>query len=670
MSLTAYDLLINPLIRDSFYDSIPRPFRSFISSNFKKKIYRVQKLRKARQFEKVKQEKDFFKWGDSIIAVLNEYEALKDKAAFNSDDLTKRAAWYANKAMDIQNDLSAHFVGINENSSAEDKRGALAALALVYKNIRSLTLNGFKQQFKGLDISLNVKALDWDKFESSEDYQADILSHCLKALEIDYWYKKLEKTYSRLSEEMAIKIGLVTKQKPYVSDFSLMEVTAKDKKNMDFLSGFEMVRDDGESFPLNAVIEHSLANPANRHAQLMARIAGVEKLAKSEGLSADFYTMTAPSKYHKTRTRKSKNLKTGKFNYHLEDNPKYKGFTPNQTREYLQGVWARVRAKLKRDGVEFYAVRVAEAHKDGCPHWHLMVWAGKNDLVQIREVFARYALEEDYEELLHNGLLLTKPDKWQAKKGVVFSTPRLDVKEIDYAKGSATGYLLKYISKNIKSFNEYSKLSKADKETQYIKEAVLKRDNARLETLQKDEHGEVRTDKKGEVLQDSGDRVSAWARTHRIRQFQFVGDAPTAVWQEARRMSDELIEKFDLKLTKRAKQLIDICRGGDWCEYVKFMRNHNVQIEKRIIRKEESRFFNKNYEITGLYIAHKNEVMELVELRAEIGRPMFEAGFLCVDIEAVERAERVVEAQRLTTRFYTWTKRVLPPDKAEQSVAA
>jgi hypothetical protein len=313
---------------------------------------------------------------------------------------------------------------------------------------------------------------------------------------------------------------------------------------------------------------------------------------------------------------------------------------------------------------------VAEAHKDGCPHWHLMVWAGKNDLMQVREVFARYALEEDYEELLYKGELLTRPDKWQAKKGVVFSTPRLDIKEIDYNKGSATGYLLKYISKNIKSFNEYSKLSKADKETAYIKDSVLKRDKARFKTLQQDERGEVRLNKKGEVLQDSGDRVSTWARIHRIRQFQFVGDATTAVWQEARRMSDEVIEKFDIQLTKRAKKLIDICRGGDWCEYVKFMRTHNVQIEKRIVRKEESRFFNKSYEVTGLYIAHKNAVMELLENRADMGRLMLDNGFLCVDVAGVEYAEKVINAQKLTTRFYTWEKRLRPPDKAERIRAA
>lgn len=110
------------------------------------------------------------------------------------------------------------------------------------------------------------------------------------------------------------------------------------------------------------------------------------------------------------------------------------------------------------------------------------------DVDRVRAVITRYAREEDHHEL--------KSEK--ARRA------RFHAEAIDPDKGSATGYVAKYISKNI--------------------------DGYALD--------DERDDESGEMLKETPPAVSAWAARCRIRQFQFVGGAPVTVYRELRRMAD------------------------------------------------------------------------------------------------------------------------------------
>lgn len=214
-----------------------------------------------------------------------------------------------------------------------------------------------------------------------------------------------------------------------------------------------------------------MANPKNRRNELMCRIHGFETIANELGHVGEFLTIPCPSKMHARQAKSNR------------PNPKFDGTPPNQAQRYLSQVWARIRAKLKRDNIEGYGFRVAEPHQDGTPHWHILLFADQRHIEPIRQIFQHYALDTD-------------GDEEGAKQH------RFTYKSIDKSKGSAIGYIAKYTSKNI------------------------------------DAHA-IDLDEAGLNAKEPSHRVIAWASTWGIRQFQQFGGVPVTIWRELRRNNQQ-----------------------------------------------------------------------------------------------------------------------------------
>jgi len=298
-------------------------------------------------------------------------------------------------------------------------------------------------------------------------------SGCIRRLMCDrWWVRNLRKAQSRAVELAAIQVGLVSKYKsPYVSETSIKRRLGQKKRNASILSSMVAINEIGYERTLEELASVGVANPAVRFAEMMTRLKGMEEMANSRGKVCDFWTLTCPSKMHASSN-------------------KYNGTTPREAQQYLAKVWARFRAACKRRGVTLSGIRVAEPHQDACPHWHMLIWMNESDIKTVRKFMHKYARQMDGNE------------SGAAKN-------RARVIGIDASKGSAVGYVIKYIAKNVDGGKQDAFFSK-------------------------DENGDKVCHEAGK--DDAIARVDAWASTWGIRQFQFIGADSVTLWRELRRI--------------------------------------------------------------------------------------------------------------------------------------
>lgn len=290
-----------------------------------------------------------------------------------------------------------------------------------------------------------------------------------------WWRRKLRNAHAQTVEGCAIRLGYVSKRADrYVSRESLRRRLQQIKRNAATLENTIAENELCQRFTLAELASRSVANKEIRRGELITRLKGFESIALDLGHAAEFITITCPSRMHPT----SKG----------ERNARYDGTTPREAQQYLCRQWAKMRAAAHRAKLPVYGFRITEPHADGCPHWHLILFAQPEHLHKLREIVRRYALQIDGDE-----------------PGA--AEHRAKFEAIDASKGSAVGYVIKYIAKNIDGFKV----------------------------------GDWKID--GDLLGDAtlnlSPRIEAWASTWRVRQFQQIGGPPVGLWREMRRVKRE-----------------------------------------------------------------------------------------------------------------------------------
>ncbi|QUN06823.1 replication endonuclease [Shewanella yunxiaonensis] len=326
-----------------------------------------------------------------------------------------------------------------------------------------------------------------------------------RAMDERWWQQKLGTQHSRQIESIARHLNLVNKQRGiYISETSKKLYENQRWHTKNFLQETIAINEDGFSMSLAELSSLNVSNPKIRRAELMVRMRGFEDYANKSQFSALFLTMTCPSKYHRAFS------KTG------DANPTWNNATPLDGQQYLNLTFARIRAEMKRQGIAAFGFRIAEPHHDGTPHWHLLLFLKPKQEQALVNIFKHYCFEED-------------GDEQGAEKH------RLKVEYIDPKKGSATGYVAKYVSKNI------------------------------------DGEG-IDADSYGKDAKTSAVRIRAWASCWGIRQFQQIGGASVTPWRELRRLKaipengPELIEQLRKAADQSDWQLYTELMGGVFCK--------------------------------------------------------------------------------------------------------
>ncbi|WP_293774486.1 replication endonuclease [uncultured Pantoea sp.] len=359
----------------------------------------------------------------------------------------------------------------------------------------------------------------WEKV-TSRLFDPEEVTPAIMRMQTEKWWKgRLRRVAASWREHLQIALANVSKKHtPYASSMTVSEWREQKRRTREFLKGMELEDEEGNRISLIEKYDGSVANPAIRRCELMTRIRGFENICNEMGFIGEFYTLTAPARYHAT-------IKTG------HRNRKWNGASPADTQRYLCSVWQKIRAKLHREEIRIFGIRVAEPHHDATPHWHMLMFMRPEQVVRVREIMRDYAFQEDAGELTTD----------KARKA------RFHAEAIDPEKGSATGYVAKYISKNIDGYA-------LDGETD---------------------------DESGKDLKETALAVSAWAARWHIRQFQFVGGAPVTVYRELRRMADS---ETAHGLSVEFAAAHDAADAGDWAGYVNAQGGPFVRRDELAVR--------------------------------------------------------------------------------------
>lgn len=343
--------------------------------------------------------------------------------------------------------------------------------------------------------------------EAPDAYKLQVTKLCCPR----WWRRQVSVLSRRHCEGLLRDLGETRRHRGvYISDYSVSRVLQSKRRNLDLMENMEAENDLGQVYKLSDLCDLGVSNPGIRRGELMTRIRGFEDWAdshKSDGWRSMFYTITCPSRYHAWHSRGGKNKN-------------FRDLSPVDGQQYLCNLWARIRSKWARQGIPVFGFRVAEPHHDGTPHWHLLLFIPSEFTKKATLIMRDYAYAEDSDEL-------STP---KAKKA------RFTAVKIDPSKGSASGYIAKYIAKNIDGF-------KID----FDHEA-------------------------GARAADTAVRVHAWASVWGIRQFQQIGGPPVTAWREARRLASnpaQLPKEGQLPLL--AEQIIDAADRGEWAQYTELM---------------------------------------------------------------------------------------------------
>jgi len=518
---------------------------------------------------------------DLAASLFNQYLFRWEKYVKKNGQSRSANIWLRKQVALIKSAIDRFPVHIASIRNAVKRSKLASDLA---KQCYSVLINGIEQGKDTKAVSDDIKSIAWQwnfsvsvpaqliprlEEEGDEEYEERIeetflLGQIARLITEEWWVKKLDIAYKRFCEHCRIIAGKVRKGvAPYLSRVALREFRDQKIANKKALANMIAKNElTGEEIEMLKIQERSISNPKIRRHELMVRMRGFETAAEEQNLKGGFFTATAPSKYHSfTKTKNGKAV----------SNRKYEGASPKDTACYLSKIWARARAKLKRMDIPLFGFRVCEPHHDATPHWHMLFFFRPEDEQLINLILADYFTRENREELRVSDFdfdywgmcfcketkqLSTVTDHQQIKVTQKRIKARFKYEELDPAKGGATAYIAKYISKNIDGFK-----MDEDEET-------------------------------GEPANKMSERVMGWSSHWGIRQFQQIGGPSVSVWRELRRMEQDDRTKAAKALAKEKgeryqppirsflelkadKNIIELARiaadSGNWNMYVSAM---------------------------------------------------------------------------------------------------
>jgi len=281
------------------------------------------------------------------------------------------------------------------------------------------------------------------------------------------------------SEAISAQVGGATNQS-YCSDQTLKFRKRQEELSQEALEKVYVRRSDSDQIITLAEIAKDQERRKFNHLFHIAK--NLQVMADEAELTGHFVTLTAPGNYHPNPAKGKRSYDQSQLrNAHV----------------YLQERWKLLRARLAKAGIPLsistlFGMRFVEVHKDGCAHWHLLIFT-------TPDRFATFQQFADDLFPVHR--------QW-------------DHVAIDRDKGEATSYLFKYLAKAVDS---------------------SKFDDARLTANALDD---MRSEQDQASLA-SAERVTAALRAQRIRQYQCFGVGNAMTKYRLINKIEESVNSFD-----------------------------------------------------------------------------------------------------------------------------
>lgn len=343
-----------------------------------------------------------------------------------------------------------------------------------------LKIDDIQERFEKAEMLLADLGLSFRPELVKQKQNADELDSLIQRACCDKWLRRqLRRRYFTEVEGVARDLMLVHKsQDAYCSQYSVDVMKArKTDTEQALINTVCYLEDDPDTwFTLQELAAKSTSNPMIRRAEMFVRLRAFEDIAKESGHIAMFYTVTTPSRFHV--------YKDGELNPKWVDAGRPSALAAHH---HLMGVTNAFRKDLDKAGIKIYGLRIVEPHHDGTPHNHMLFFIRPEDKIAVTRLLRNHALSDS-------------PNEPGATKY------RFKAETINWNKGSAVGYVAKYLSKNI--------------------------------------DGENISADKGTALdgKSASSAVVAFNRIQGIRQFQFYGGPSVTVWREMRRFREEFKE--------------------------------------------------------------------------------------------------------------------------------
>ncbi len=166
---------------------------------------------------------------------------------------------------------------------------------------------------------------------------------------------------------------------------------------------------------------------SSKAAEAYLEMLGMEEKAKELGYTFMFITLTCPPEFHSNTIRKKST---------------WANKSAKEANEFLQKQWRRLGRALDKFDLYFnierggaFGKRVVEPHKDGCPHWHLMLFCPPSQVDDFKSLFMKFFSRKSRNNHSYGCDIV---EQGKDRSGKVLNSK---------AQASPASYILKYMQK-------------------------------------------------------------------------------------------------------------------------------------------------------------------------------------------------------------------------------